>query len=124
MNPLRSILFPVVLAASIALPGCSDVTRPDRAEISGEVLYPSGEPVIRAKVTAETGESTFSDAQGHYRLTVTIPGRRVFSSVTLTGRDGFTPGRAYVVTRHGTVQVPLVSSRIVRHIVLTESTPI
>jgi hypothetical protein len=115
---LVTILGAAALAV-LALAGCRGVSSPDRTVVSGTVHYPGGQPVHRAKVTAETGETTFTDARGQYQLAIRSD-RRTATSITLTARDGYTPGVVYAVTRSGTVLVPLASGRVTRNIALTE----
>jgi hypothetical protein len=100
--------------------GCHSVTGPRSPVVTGVVRYPDGDPVHRAKIWAEGGAATFSDARGGF--TLALPRGR--EQVTIHARDGYTPGRAYAVTRFTSVRIDEPRGRITRDLVLDASFPI
>ncbi len=97
-----------------------DVVAPGAVQVTGVVTYPGGATVYHALVTLDGGPSTYTDAHGVYLLPVSAAAR----TVTLTARDGFTPGMAYAETHSGSVRCDVGSASIRADIVLDHATPI
>lgn len=113
MKALNCML--VVLAISGA--GCRQSTTPQLATVSGVVRYVDGTIVVQAKVSTDTGRCTFTDGQGRYSITVPVSA----GGVTLTARDGFTPGVAYAVIHSGSIRVRVADRGARSDIVLDQA---
>lgn len=100
--------------------GCRFPWEPEFGSVTGVVRYPDQTPVYMAKVTIEGAGTTYTDMLGKYRLEL----KSSAAVVTVTARDGYTPGRAYAVTRSGSAEVRVRRGVVVRNLVLDHEDPI
>jgi hypothetical protein len=107
-----------IVALCLGMTGCVGPTQPG-SFAHGTVRYTDGKPVERALVIIEGGDQTFTNAAGMYRLRLPASG----TVIRVLARDGYTPGRTYVETHSGLVEVPRQPG-IVADVVLDHATPI
>jgi len=106
------------LALCLAMAGCVGPAEPG-SFVQGTVRYADGTPVERALVRLDSGEHTFTNAVGAYRLPLPASG----TVIRVLACDGYTPGRHYAVTHSGSVEVPRQPG-IVADVVLDYGQPI
>ena len=111
-----------LVALALSGTGCESQSSlsPQVLQVSGTVRYTDGTPVWRAKVWADDVFSAQTDPAGRFVIVVRANG----DSVTLSARDGYTPGLAYAEIRSGSVGVGGRPGRITIDIVLDRSDPI
>ncbi|MEO5989289.1 MAG: carboxypeptidase regulatory-like domain-containing protein [Candidatus Eisenbacteria bacterium] len=100
--------------------GCLPPWESEFGTITGTVRYPDQTPVHMAKVTIAGVGTTYTDLRGNYRLEL----KSTSGVVTVTARDGYTPGRMYAVTSSGRAEVTVHRGLLVQDIVLDRSEPI
>lgn len=115
MRILRCALLALVLLGL----GCRFPWEPEFGVVTGIVRYPDQTPVHMAKVTIAGSGTTFTDLRGSYRLEL----KSATAVVTVTARDGYTPGRMYAMTSSGRAEVTVRRGLMVQDIVLDRSDP-
>jgi hypothetical protein len=114
------ILKCTLVASVLLLVGCRFPWSPQYGMVTGIVRYPDQTPVYMAKVSIEGQATTFTDMLGGYNLKLRTP----VEEVTVTARDGYTPGVAYAVSRSGSARVILRQSVEVKNLMLDKVSPI